>query len=692
MLPYTACAVVYLALAGLILLQARRSRTGLLLAGAGLLTAGWAAAAAVTGRPLQGGAGGLDLLRSLAWYGFVLHLYRRALPQDPVSFRKTGGQAFATMGLVGLLATAAAVLLGVANLGREGAVSLLSAAILLRLALAICQLLLLENLYRGAGDQRWHVGLACVALGALAAYDVVLCADAVLFRMASPVLVMGRPVVACLVTPLLAVAAARNRAWRVDIHVSRAAAFHSATLVASGVFLLALAAAGEVVRQLGARLGPGWGGDGFGGPGWGGVAEISLVFAGVLTVAVLLTSGSARSALRRLLVDHFFTSRFDYRREWQHCLDILAATDRPDSSSLGARVIRAVADAVDSPAGLLFTREPGAALSWAGLSWAGSWNMRAAEPLPASHPLLARLEQADAVVLTPDVGLPDPLWLAVALRGPQGVAGAVLLARPRAPFRLDAEVFDLLRVLAREVATHLAEQRATRVLLETRDLRAYGERFAFVAHDIKNVSSQLSLLLSNAETHLENPDFQRDMLATIRASVARIGGLIRRLEPGATPAETDVANPAAILEQVAAGRRATGSLVSVVAQPNLRVRMPGPALEAAVTHLLDNALAAAGPAGQVRLVLRTQDANAVIDVEDDGPGMAAEFVRDRLFRPFDTSKPDGSGIGAFQARELTRGAGGELVALSTPGQGTVMRITLPLAADPLRVAAHLVMT
>ncbi len=123
------------------------------------------------------------------------------------------------------------------------------------------------------------------------------------------------------------------------------------------------------------------------------------------------------------------------------------------------------------------------------------------------------------------------LWLAIPLRhGGGGVDGCVLVAQPRAPFRLDHEVFGLLRTVAREVATYLAEQRATRVLLETQELRAYGERFAFVAHDIKNVSSQLSLLLSNAETHIANPDFQRDMLVTVAASVQKIGALIRRLQ------------------------------------------------------------------------------------------------------------------------------------------------------------------
>ena len=77
--------------------------------------------------------------------------------------------------------------------------------------------------------------------------------------------------------PLIAIAAARNRRWAIDLHVSRDVVFHTATLVVSGVFLLGLAATGEIFRHGGAQ--------------WGYVAEVSLIFAGVLIIAVLLTSG-----------------------------------------------------------------------------------------------------------------------------------------------------------------------------------------------------------------------------------------------------------------------------------------------------------------------------------------------------------------------------------------------------------------
>jgi hypothetical protein len=276
--PYAACVVAYAALTALILLQARRSPTGYLLAAASGATALWAAASVFTASALGEAASALDLLRTLAWYGFCLHLYRRTMG--------AGGHQtlFAMIGLGGIAGVIAALSLNHASLA--GVISLTSPGVLLHLTFGICQLLLVENLYRSArAEHRRHVGLTCVALGGLAAYDVIMCADAVLLRAVSPTLVDGRALVAVLVTPLLALAAARNRNWQVNIHVSRAAVFHTATLVVSGIFLLSLAAAGELARRRGTSFGAGW----------GGLVEVCLLFTGI--IIVLLAPRARRSLL-----------------------------------------------------------------------------------------------------------------------------------------------------------------------------------------------------------------------------------------------------------------------------------------------------------------------------------------------------------------------------------------------------------
>jgi putative PEP-CTERM system histidine kinase len=675
------CAALYVVLSALVLVQGRSSRsgrlsrTGWLFAAACLITALWAASIAALGiAPVGLVSGPLDILRAAVWCGFVLHLYLSTVPSGPQR-----SQVFLMMGLIAALMVVVIALLS-RSLG--GAATLWSAEVVARLGISVCSVLLIENLYLNTPeDARWHINLPCIALGALAIYDIAISADALLFRRVSLVLIDGRAIATAIVAPLLAVAAARNRSsWGVDIHVSRTAVFHGATLMVSGIFLLGLVVAGETLRYLG-------------GTEWGGVAEISLIFAGLVTIAVLLTSRSTRSRLRGLLVDHFFSHRYDYRREWMRCIATLSTPDA--YVALHTRVIRALAEVVDSPGGMLLLRERGDVA----FQWAGSWNMPAAPaPILPENLLVAAFRDGNWVVeVEPfDIGVANA-WLAVPLNHNERLIGFTVVARPRAEFKLDREVFDLLRVIGRQVATYVAEQRATERLIEARQLHEYGKRFAFVAHDIKNVSSQLSLLLQNAETHLENPEFQRDMLATIRAAVQKIGTLIKRLTaPDGEPAQM-VLMPGERLEAIVeTTRRLRGAAVELEDDGIAAgVAMAPAAFDAVITHLLDNAIeawrmaaAASGDEPEpVRIVLRHEARRVVIDIIDAGPGMTPEFVRDELFRPFRTLKAEGSGIGAYQGRELVRGAGGDLIVLSRPGAGTTMRVMLPLVGAAARHAA-----
>jgi putative PEP-CTERM system histidine kinase len=672
---HAGCAVLYATLAALVLSRRSPGRTAAWLAGACLVTAAWAAAVSASSDPTEGVAGWLEVARSAAWYGFILHLYRRSVAVD-----RQLRQVFTTMGLLALLLVGGLPLIDV--LSSHPGASLWSAGTAIRLGFAVCNILLLENLYFNTpSDARWHINLLCVALAGLSLYDLVLYADAALFHRVSQALFVGRASATALAVPLIAIAAARNRRWAIDIHVSRDVVFHTATLVVSGVFLLGLAATGEIFRHGGAQ--------------WGYVAEVSLIFAGVLVVAVLLTSGSARSRIRSMVVDNFFSHRYDYRREWMRCIDTLTAPAA--HTSLPVRAIRAVAEVVDSPAGVLFVRAP----EEVAFQWAGSWNMPAATlPIPPGHALIAEFRTGDWIAELDKVpavaewtGELDRTWLVVPLNHQGSLIGFVVLARSRAQFKLDREVFDLLRIIGREVASRVAEQLAAQVLSQTQQLREYSQRFAFVIHDIKNVSGQLSMLLTNAEIHADNPEFQRDMLATVRASVGKITRLLTRLQADRQERSHALIQPMQRLGSlVEAIERSAGVTVALSDDGgNAGVAIDPESFDAVIQHLLNNAIEASGGTGAVRVQLRHEPLSVVIDIIDEGPGMAPEFIRDKLFRPFATTKGGGHGIGAYQARQLLRDAGGDLLVLSRQPGGTTMRLLLPsvrvAVADPAAVPA-----
>jgi len=644
---------------------AGRGRVALALAAACATAALWTGTIALTPRqPLDGLAGAAELLRTASWFAVLLALYRRFAGTAVVPAIRR----FALAGGALVLVAAAALVPGpTAALALP---TLGSPALLARLGLALATVLLAENVWRNTDEAaRWHVNLPCIAFGGLAAFDVLVYADAVLARAFSAPLLDARAVVTALAMPLLAIAAVRDRRWRRELPLSRTVVFHGATLVVGGVFLLGIGLAGEVVRHLGAD--------------WSRAVQISLLAGAALALLVAVSSQSVRSRLRRQIVDNFFTARHDYRREWLRTVATLSAADAEAPPAL--RAIRAIADPVDSPAGVLLLREePDGAPRFA---WAQSWNRPAAPAsLGPEHPLFGALRGGTWIVECAEVPLPDldqacgPLWLAVPLpHHREGLIGIVLLAPPRAPFPLDGETFDLLRTLGREVAMFLAERRAAERLAESRRLADYAKRFAFVAHDVKTVSHQLSLLLANAEDHMQDPEFQRDMLLTVRAAADRINTLIARLrqpeaeEEGNAPAALRI-DPAARLAALAAARQ-DRVILEVEGEPGLAA-IGAEAFDAAVTHLVNNAIDASPPGEAVRLRLARAAGRIVIEIIDRGPGMSAEFVRDVLFRPLGTAKPRGSGIGAWQARELLRAAGGDLSVLTRPGAGTTMRIEL----------------
>ena len=657
-------AAFYGLFAGVVLLTGRPDRSRLALAGASLVTAGWAACLAFGPAFTDAALAVLDLGLMAAWSGFLLHLHGRSAPNGSRQQR-----LFVGFGLVIALAAAAGLMGAGAGLPSGSAQMVEFEA---SLALAVCALLLIENTYRNTPEElRWHVTLPCVALGGFFVYDMALYSDAVLFRRLSPILADGRAALLLLLLPLLALSARRNRRrWGGALQVSHRAVFYSASLVLIGLFLLGVAATGEVLRAFG----PGWASP------WGMVLEISLISGGLLAAALFVTSASARSALRNLVISNFLRQRYDYRLEWLRCIHTLSQTDRP--VALHTRAVRAVAQVVDSPAGMIFLREAEDGV----FRWAGSWNLPAAgHQIGADHALVALLGTGGRVVELPP-GLPDvpDLWLAAPLSHGGGMTGFILVSRPRAPFALDEEVFALLRIVGQEVASYVAEQRAAEALLQTNQLREYGKRFAFVAHDIKNVSSQLSLVLANAEHHIANAEFQQDMLRTVGASVHKINTLLARLK---SPADAAPPPPLAVLGRLQAivgacdaSRRARIVLDPGPLPATAQAVMDPADFEAVMLHLLDNAFDASAPNAPVRIACREQDRRILIDIADQGAGMTAEFIQQQLFRPFRSSKSDGFGMGVFQARELLQQAGGYLTVTSKPGLGTTMRVSLPQAA------------
>ena len=420
------------------------------------------------------------------------------------------------------------------------------------------------------------------------------------------------------------------------------------------------------------------------------LAQVGFLVA-LLTVAALwLPSPRFRAWLKVTVQKHLFSHRYDYRAEWLRLADTIGHGSE-EGSALCARIPQAVAEITQSPAAALFLIEGDGVLS---LSDTWRWPMLEDEGRELPTEIVQLLADRDYVIDLEQwregksiAGETDALpawldsssraWAIVPLRHFDRLQGAVLLARPVIDRQLDWEDFDLLTVVGRQLASYLSEQATQRALMEAARFDEFNRRMAFVLHDIKNLASQLSLLSHNAQRHADNPAFRADMLKTLGTSTDKLNALIRRLARYGKPREARVArfDLAALMREVKQ-RFSPGQRIELVCDADCEVQGDREALEQALVHLVQNALDASPEGAPVCLSARREKSRAVIDIVDVGEGMDAVFVRDKLFAPFVSSKPDGFGIGALEARELVRAMGGQLHVQSRVGLGTRFTIEL----------------
>jgi len=683
---YLSASIAFLLLTGLFLLAGSGSRLGRLLIFASLVSAIWAAAVAAavyTANPAVGFLEiGLEFLRTAVWLLFIGTLVAQRLVWFGPQWRRGALLVIAALVVAGTVSDVVFVH-GEASAGVTGAAQ--TAGTITHLALAVIGLVLVENIFRTATDAAlWSLKYLVLGAGLLFGFDFFLYADALLLNRLDPDLFAARGAVNTLAVPLIAIAAGRNRDWSVDVHVSRQAVFHTTTVLAAGVYLILMAAAGYYLRQMGGQ--------------WGPLLQIVFLTAAGLVVLVALFSESLRARLRNIISHHFFSHRYDYRAEWLRFIDTLSA----GTGSLHDRAIRAVADIVDSPAGALWVRHRDEDQFYP----AAIWNYPEDLPhLAADSALVGHLENQRSVVAledgggsgggAPDSALPAWLlelrraWLVIPFIHRDTLQGFLLLAQSRAKRSLSWEDDLLLKTVGRQVASYLAEEAALQRLVDARNLEAFNARFAFVVHDIKNIVSQLSLMLRNADKHKDNPEFQDDLVATVGHSVEKMREMLGQLrlerermtELAAPPGEDGDGRPIEVTrlirETADAWRESgTGITLDLPAQA-VEARGDEGRLVSILRHLIQNAVEAVADKGAVTLRAVPGDGRVLIEVIDDGPGMDPAFIKEHLFKPLHTTKPGGSGLGVYQARKLVNEMGGTLETISAPGAGTTMRIVLP---------------
>lgn len=547
------------------------------------------------------------------------------------------------------------------------------------LLMAIAGLVLVEQIMRNAHvESRRAVKYLCIALGILFAYDFYLYSTALLFQKLDVTVWEVRGFVNGLVVPVLAVAIARDPRLSLDIFVSRRMVFHTTALLGTGLYLLAMGLGGYYIKYYGGE--------------WGTVVQIIFMSGAALVLLVVIFSGRVRASLRVFINKHFFHYKYDYRDEWLRFIRTLSSGQQEDR--LRERAIHSIAEIIESPGGILWMRHLNRYVPVA------SWQMAVSDNdvVSSDHSLIrfmtARewLIDIDEYERDPDLynnlELPKWLenmsraWLVVPLIVHDHMIGFVVLARSPAQHHFNWEDSDLVKTAGRQVAVHLAQLEASEALAEAKQFEACNRLSSYVMHDLKNLIAQLSLVVTNAAKHSGNPAFMKDAIATVDNSVHKMNNLLANLRSDAVQEKiTGTIELCATLNDVVKTMSNGKPAPSLDCQAvGINIQADADRFGAIVGHLIRNAQDATKDDGRIIVRLFKRSGHAIVEVQDNGCGMDAKFVKDRLFRPFDSTKgKKGMGIGVYEAQDYVHKLGGDLEVISRVGEGTTFRVRLQIS-------------
>jgi putative PEP-CTERM system histidine kinase len=659
--------------------EAARNPAQRLLAGSFAITACWAwLGAVVPGTPVLAFS---ESARNLLWVSLLYGL--SAADEEREHGLKLVYAAVA--GVIGLQ------LIGEVFQLFSPSLAIAQTGLVLRVTTAAGALVLVHNLYgQAAPASRSNIRFATLGLALIWIYDLNLYTVQYIGSASAERLIEWRGLAVAVAAPLFALATRNDGMWRVRL--SRAATFQSISLLAICAYFALMAILATALRGSGAD--------------WSSTIMIGALAVMTVGAMILIPSARARGWFKVKLAKHLFEHRYDYRTEWLRFTETLGRAG-PDAPPLTERIVTAFADIVDASGGLLLAGNEAKGMDVADASnWPGK--SPPAEALGHSAQFWNELETNGRVLEfaalregwanARDRSLPVPSWLleepmawaGIPLLHQQRLVGLVILAPPNYRRQLDWEDFDLLRTAGTQAASSLAEALGQEALGQAQRFEEFNRRFAFILHDIKNLVSQLSLVARNAERHADNPEFRADMIATLQSSVGKMNDLLARLHPRSEARVQRIeAQPLRPILNAAIAAKRRGREVNLLGDASLSALADAGALEQALGHLLQNALdASTGEPVSVRV--HSEGDKVSITITDKGIGMDGDFIRNRLFQPFASTKPGGFGIGAFEARSLISAMGGAISVDSRLGQGTTFTILLPAGegvSEPMRKSA-----
>ncbi len=541
-----------------------------------------------------------------------------------------------------------------------------------------------KTLLASAGRTRWQVKFMVLGLGAVFASRIYTCSHALLFASLDTQIEMVSSGALVLGSLLIAVSLRRTGVARLDIYVSQKLLFRSITLIAVGVYLLAVSFFVRALDMFEWTKALGF--------------DSLLIFLALVTLAAALLSDRLRQGLRHFLSRHLKRPLYDYRQIWRIFTQRSAAI--VDARELCRMAVRLVSETLDTlSVSIWLVGKEGKTLTLGAstaLSEADAQAALSGSPAPAI--LLHRLQGQEAPIdLTQsrdswvkDLHQDAPEFLhkahmryCLALRAQGEFLGMLTLKGRVRGKDLSVEDYDLLQVFVDQTAAGLLNIKLADQLQKNKEMEIVQNMSTFFAHDLKNLASRLALTAQNLPRHFENAEFRQDACRVMAESVEKIQTFCFRLKAMQSSSDA-VRAPAdlnSLLEETIEDLKGSlkGKLVSDLSTLS-PLMLDAPQMRSVLVNLLTNASDASGGHGEIRIQTQQRNGAAILTISDNGQGMSEEFVHTRLFRPFQTTKKEGMGIGLYQSKRIVEDHQGRIEVESEEGKGSVFRVILPVAS------------
>jgi putative PEP-CTERM system histidine kinase len=526
---------------------------------------------------------------------------------------------------------------------------------LLFLLAAVLVMVNLEKTLRASmGHMRWQIKFMALGVGGLFAVRTYTASQTILFRTLNLDLEIINIYTLFAASVLILKALSRARLFNVDFYVSQSFLYNSLVILFVGIYLLAVAVLAKLATYFEGPIGI--------------PIQAFWVFLGLLGLAILLLSDRLRKQLKRFINRHFKRPIYDYRKEWVNftqqttlvteikdlcsivtrmvakTLDILSVTiwlvDEPqDRVKVGGTTvfsdqqIQEVASAEGEVAELIRTLR----LENPPIDFDYSQGLRSEESEEAGGNFYERTKIRHCI----------PLIASGKFLGAMTLGDKV----GREPFSV--EDFDLLKTIADQAASSLSNLKLSADLRQVKEAEAFQSMSAFFIHDLKNLASKLSLTMQNLPIYFNNPEFRNDMLRTISQSLDKINGMCSRLSSLSqklelNPAEVDINELVKNTCSSLNGCFKTFAIMDLRVVPKLF--LDAEQIQKVLLNLLMNANEAIKDAGEIRIATSQQEHHVILSVSDNGCGMSRQFIEQFLFRPFQTTKKQGMGIGLYHSK------------------------------------------